>query len=159
MTIKQIADLLRAVADKLDPPNNAPEPPAPPALIPVRVLARAMARMEGADVAGSVNQRLIREHGRYNQGHLMFAKQRGAIGVFIRDRDWAAWPTEEEGWQGLMRQIRLDAGRGHTLESFVAKFAPSSENNTARYVANVAAWTGIDPQAKLSAVLDFSDVA
>lgn len=154
MTPKQIADQLRKWADEFDPPQPEERP-----LLSVRILARAISRMEGADDPRSVNQRLIREHGRYNQGHLVWANQRNATGVYVGDRTWAAWPSEEEGWQGLMRQIRLDASRGHTLESFVSKFAPRFENNTARYVANIAAWTGIDPQSQLSAVLDFSEVA
>jgi hypothetical protein len=147
---REVAAELRRIADAIDPASVV--------RLPSRVLARAMARMEGADDPRSVNQRLIREHKRWNQGHLVWAGQRNATGIHVGDRMWAAWPTEEDGWQGLMRQIRLDAGRGHTLESFVQKFAPRFENNTARYVANVATWTGIEPDALLSAALHFEDV-
>jgi hypothetical protein len=148
---RELAAELRALADKIDPP-------AMPAKISVRVLARAMARMEGADDPRSVNQRLVREHRRWNQGHLIWANQRGAVGIAVGDRAWAAWPSEEEGWQGLMRQIRLDASRGMTLEAFIGKYAPRFENNTGRYIASVSAWTGIEPGTALSAALDFAEV-
>jgi len=115
--------------------------------------------MEGADDPRSVIQRLIREHKRWNQGHLVWAGQRNATGIYVGDRTWAAWPSEEEGWQGLMRQIRLDAGRGHSLKTFVEKFAPRFENRTDLYVKSVSEWSGIPATAQLSDVLDFGDVA
>ena len=41
-------------------------------------------------------------------------------------------------------------GGTDTLERVIARWAPSTENDTAAYVAAVSRTTGIDPSAKLS---------
>jgi hypothetical protein len=55
----------------------------------------------------------------------------------------------EAGWEALRRQIELDAGRGLTLEQFINKYAPPSENPTADYLRYVVARTGLSPDAPL----------
>lgn len=115
-------------------------------------LADAIIRMEGSMLQNSVNMRMVREHGLWNVGHLVWAGQRGAQPVDINGRLWAGWPSYEESYEGLMRQIRLDASRGLTLEQFITKYAPPHENSTDNYIANVSAWTGIPPDTPLAAL-------
>jgi hypothetical protein len=67
----------------------------------------------------------------YNPGNLKFANQKGATGK--DDRGFAIFPTPEEGWEALYRQIELDKGRDLTLDKFVNKYAPPSENDTTAY--------------------------
>ena len=67
----------------------------------------------------------------YNPGNLKFANQEGATGK--DDRGFAIFSTPEEGWDALYRQIELDKGRDLTLDKFVNKYAPPSENDTTAY--------------------------
>ncbi|MEO0248088.1 MAG: hypothetical protein ABIN58_00825 [candidate division WOR-3 bacterium] len=119
----------------------------------IQDLADAIIRMEGSMLPNSVNMAIVTKYGMWNVGHLVWAGQRGAVPVVINGRQWAAWPTYEEAYQGLLRQIRLDMSRGMTLTEFLTKYAPPSENQTGVYIRNVSAWTGIDPNARLSDVV------
>ena len=63
-----------------------------------------------------------------NPGNLRFAHQTGAlqgVGGFAR------FETPEAGYRAMADQVRLDAGRGYTLEQYITKYAPPSENDTA----------------------------
>ena len=107
---------------------------------PIEELANAMVKKEGGQVPGTLPYR------NNNPGDLRFAGQRGAVpgaGGF------AAFPTWEDGFAALKRQIALDASRGLTLQQFIYKFAPPSENRSAEYLASVSAWSGISPDAVL----------
>jgi hypothetical protein len=119
----------------------------------IHTLANAIIRMEGSDDPNSVNQRMVRQFGRWNVGHLVWAGQRNAVPVYLAGRNWAGWPTREASYEGLLAQIRLDASRGLTLEQFIYKYAPSSENRSDVYLRNVSAWTGIDPKATLASAI------
>ena len=67
-----------------------------------------------------------------NPGNLIYVGQKGASGS---DKDgFCVFPTEDAGWQALYSQINLDKGRGHTLSSFMHKYAPPTENNTFKYI-------------------------
>ena len=66
-----------------------------------------------------------------NPGNLRFVNQTGSTGK--DDRGFAIFPTPEEGWDALYRQIELDKGRDLTLDKFVNKYAPPSENDTTAY--------------------------
>jgi hypothetical protein len=79
---------------------------------------------------------------------LRFANQRGAIG---KDKNgFAIFPTREAGMEAMRRQVAKDTQeRGLTLENFIKKYAPPSENPTSEYVKNVSEKTGIAPNAKV----------
>lgn len=49
-------------------------------------------------------------------------------------------------------QIAIDAKRGHTLESFIHKFAPEFENDTKLYISQVAKDIGATPTTKLTSL-------
>jgi len=66
-----------------------------------------------------------------NPGNLKFAKQEGAVGQ--DDRGFAVFKTDIDGWQALVKQIQLDAKRGLTIERFVKKYAPPTENDSRAY--------------------------
>ena len=101
-------------------------------------LAKAVARQEGNTFGN-------------NPGNLRYNGQYGAT---KGANGFAVFATPELGWMALERQIALDASRGHTLSSFLAKYAPASENDTGTYIANVSSWTGIQPTDKLQEVLE-----
>lgn len=118
----------------------------------IHSLANAIIRMEGSDQPNSVNQRMVREFGRWNVGHLVWAGQTNAVPVYIAGRNWAGWPSREASYEGLLRQIRLDASRGLTLEQFISKYAPPNENQTGTYIANMESWVGVPRTTLLSAL-------
>jgi len=108
---------------------------------PLDLLARAIAEFEGFYRAGSRAQR------NNNPGNLKYRGQRGAVGA---DRQgYAIFSSVEAGWEALRRQIELDARRGLTLEQFINKYAPPSENPTSNYLRYVVARTGLSPQSPL----------
>jgi len=119
-------------------------------------IINAIIRQEDPNNPQAVHSRMVTQFGKYDPGHLVYAGQRGASPIVLSTggRSWAGWNSWQEGVQGIRNQIRLDARRGHTLESFIHKYAPVSENPTSVYVANVEAWTGIPRGTSLSQVAD-----
>lgn len=84
-----------------------------------------------------------------NPGNLRFAHQSGAtpgIGGFAR------FESPEAGYQALINQIQLDAGRGYTLGQYITKYAPPSENDTPLYIEQACQSLGIDPNTPLARV-------
>jgi hypothetical protein len=90
-----------------------------------------------------------------NPGNLKYAKQTNAT---KGDNGFAKFKTPEEGFNALIRQVAKDAERGDTIESFIKAYAPESENDTAKYIEDLANILGVDPSTKLD-TLDLSEVA
>jgi hypothetical protein len=80
------------------------------------------------------------------------------------DGSWAIWPalahddagfprfaSMDAGWAALRRDLALKAARGMTLEQIIYAWAPPKENNTAAYLQDVVAWTGLTPAARITA--------
>lgn len=84
-----------------------------------------------------------------NPGNLRFAQQRGAS---QGEGGFARFETPEAGFQALKNQISLDASRGLTLEQFINKFAPPSENDTQLYVSQMVQATGADGDTLVSEI-------
>lgn len=84
-----------------------------------------------------------------NPGNLRFAGQSGAS---QGQGGFAKFSTPEEGVKALTNQITLDASRGHTLASFISKFAPPTENNTAQYISQAIASLGVTKDTPLSKI-------
>lgn len=68
----------------------------------------------------------------------------------IDDLGFVIYPDYAAGRAALERQLALDISRGLTLENLIAKYAPNSENDTSKYLADVAAWTGLPMGVSLS---------
>lgn len=84
-----------------------------------------------------------------NPGNLRFADQAGAsqgAGGFAR------FSSVEEGYKALVGQIQLDAQRGLSLAKFISKFAPPSENDTQKYIKQVATALGLSPTASIASI-------
>lgn len=84
-----------------------------------------------------------------NPGNLRYVGQSGAT---QGQGGFAKFSSPQAGFNALVNQIGLDASRGATLTSFIGKYAPSSENNTAQYIQQVSSWLGIDPNTPLSRI-------
>ena len=81
-----------------------------------------------------------------NPGALEYRGQRGATS----DGRFAIFQTPQDGFNALVRQIKLDGSRGHSLSSFIQKYAPKSENKTEQYIDFVSGKTGIGSYEKIA---------
>jgi hypothetical protein len=84
-----------------------------------------------------------------NPANLRFA---GQVGAIPGQGGFAKFESPEAGFKALNNQISLDASRGHTLESFINKFAPPTENNTAQYISQAIANLGVTKDTPLSKI-------
>ena len=82
-----------------------------------------------------------------NPGNLRYVGQAGAV---QGQGGFAKFSTPQAGVEALKNQIKLDASRGHTLASFISKYAPPSENNTDLYVKQISQRLGVNPQTNIS---------
>lgn len=92
-----------------------------------------------------------------NPGNLVYVGQPGAT---AGAGGFASFQSYDAGLAALKNQIALDAARGTdvngkpttTVAELISSWAPPSENNTAAYIASVAAQTGFDPDAPLASL-------
>jgi len=84
-----------------------------------------------------------------NPGNLRFVGQPGAT---QGEGGFAKFATPEAGYSALKNQIRLDQDRGLTLEKFINKYAPPSENNTAQYLSQMEKALGVPRGTPLSQI-------
>ena len=91
-----------------------------------------------------------------NPGNLRYSENLTKPGYILEgatkgDAGFAKFNTIEEGIEAMKKQLRLDLiKRGMTLEDFLNKYAPSTENKTDVYINNIAKALGIDPEDKVS---------
>ena len=93
----------------------------------------------------------------FNLGNIeggSFANENGAIGS---DTRFAIFPDEETGREAVVTLLRGPSYRTLTLAGGINRYAPPNENNTAGYVAQVVAETGLGPTDVLGD-LPLSDV-
>jgi hypothetical protein len=108
-----------------------------------QLLAQAIGRYEGYYKPKSLSQR------QYNPGNLRFA---GQVGAVRGEKGFAKFATEQAGWDALHRQIAIDAKRGHTVQTFMYKYAPPTSNNTPAYAKYVQQQLRVPLTTKLSAL-------
>ena len=64
------------------------------------------------------------------------------------DRAFVQFKSLEYGWRAafyLLTRTYYHKYRLYTIRGIISRWAPSSENNTSAYIANVSRLTGIDP--------------
>jgi hypothetical protein len=89
-----------------------------------------------------------------NPGNLMAAGQPNCTAT---SAGFCSFPTFADGWNALLNQISLDAGRGETISQFISKYAPASDgNDPTTYADNVASAVGLPPSALLSTAISQS---
>lgn len=84
-----------------------------------------------------------------NPGNLKFAGQYGAV---KGEGGFAKFSSPQEGLNALVDQIRLDVERGHTLATFIGKYAPPTENNTKLYIQQATKLLGYGPETPLKSI-------
>jgi hypothetical protein len=109
----------------------------PPAAFTSRIVAVvcAMAVQEGFFKQGSIPFK------NYNPGDLTKWGKHPLFGRFVK------FNSIIEGFEALGEDIQ--ANKGHTLRSFINKFAPPTENNSSNYLAFVSLYTGIKPDEEI----------
>lgn len=76
-----------------------------------------------------------------------FSEAHGAEDVPGR---FAVFETAEDGFAAL-RALLVGHYTGLTLAQAISRYAPSTENDTARYIADVCEWTGLTAETVLTA--------
>ena len=89
-----------------------------------------------------------------NPGNLRYVGQAGAT---EGKSGFAKFATPEAGVKALQNQIALDASRGLTVEQFINKYAPPSENDTQLYINQFTKALGTDKKVKI-AQLDLNQI-
>lgn len=92
-------------------------------------LAQLIAREEGFFRSGSLPSR------RNNPGDLRHSPHSSHEGIGLDDI--GEIDTVSDGWADLERQLELDASRGMTLGEAIYSWAPPSENDSAKYLADI----------------------
>lgn len=107
----------------------------------------AIARMEGWLIPASRCRR------NNNPGNLNYASWEISFGAKLEDGPNARFAVFPSAFMGFsaMSHLLVNHYAGLSLRQALAKWAPASENDTAAYLANVSRWTGIDPDAILTA--------
>lgn len=106
-------------------------------------LAASIQRMEGY-YPGSLAYK------NNNPGNLMFVGQAGAVRA--PDGFFASFPSYDAGYRALLSQLENYAGRGLTIQSMIAIYAPAGHgaNDPGRYADFVAGQLGVAVNTPLS---------
>lgn len=102
-------------------------------------LIEAIARQEGWL---DENSRCRRNHNPGNLEYGPFAIRNGAL---RGDGRFAVFPSDELGFAALSTLLNSPSYCDLSIELAIHKFAPSGENDTNRYIANVCEWSGVTP--------------
>lgn len=65
-------------------------------------------------------------------------------------RGFVVFPSMDAGRAALEHDLSLKVGRGMTLTSLLNMYAPSNQNDTATYIANVSSWLKIPVDVPLN---------
>lgn len=76
-----------------------------------------------------------------NPGDIEAGRFATAHGATSSDGRFAVFPTADAGFAAMRALFEAPGYRGLTVAAAIARWAPSNENDVARYVQNVCAWT------------------
>lgn len=110
------------------------------------------------------SSRIARVHN--NPGNLQYNKYRtGSVPgeAIVEDGKiigyWAQFETPEIGFENVIRQIKVDTKSGHTIKTFIYKYAPPSHNNpTPEYLIKVLRGLNSSPVTYITENTKLSDV-
>ena len=80
-----------------------------------------------------------------------FAKSKGAIGS---DGRFAIFPDMDTGYNAQKALLQSGSYKDLSLQGAIGRYAPSSENDTGRYINSLVKYTGISPDITLSQLDD-----
>lgn len=112
-------------------------------------LEQAIAKVEGFNAKGSKPNRPQRNHNPGDIEYGDFAKAHGATGT---DGRFAIFPNDNSGFAALTALLKTQGYSSLSVEQAIGKFAPPSENDTAKYVKDVTRSTGLKSTDLLSGI-------
>lgn len=124
--------------------------PLAPRSIQMATLSELIARMEGYFAAGDNWAKRNNNPGNLRPRPSQYGPWPGQVGVA---GGFAVFATPEAGWNALNIQIQSDANRGLTLEQFISKYAPPSENDTTNYLNWISSGLDASPDQLLSEIV------
>lgn len=86
-----------------------------------------------------------------NPGNIRLGEEWQGMSANQSDPSFVQFSTPEAGVRAMAKLLgnyRTLYGL-ETIEGIVGRWAPPNENDTGKYVSDVAAWTGLDPKARL----------
>lgn len=102
--------------------------------------AQGIGHIEGFYAKGAKPNRPQRNHNPGDIEYGPFAKAHGATGS---DGRFAIFPDDAAGYRALDALLKSPAYSGLTVAKAIEKFAPSKENDTAKYIRDFTARTGL----------------
>jgi len=105
--------------------------------------SQAIARQEGWYVEDTAVNRSQRNN---NPGDVEFSKFTELHGSSGSDGRFAIFPDAQTGFDCLIALLQTPEYFHGTIHDAIARYAPSSENNTEEYVENVCEWMNETPQ-------------
>jgi hypothetical protein len=88
-----------------------------------------------------------------NPGNIEFGKFAKAHGATGSDGRFAVFPSPDAGFAAMRVLFCAPAYVNLTVAEAIAKWAPSTENDTANYVRNVCLWAGVSADEHVADVL------
>lgn len=108
----------------------------------------AQGALEFIDVSGSriANALTSRGYRNNNPGNLRFIAVNPFNGQVGNDGGYGVYDSPQSGTRALGKQLYAYERRGlNTVRAIISTWAPSSENNTVAYIADVASQLDVDP--------------
>lgn len=88
-----------------------------------------------------------------NPGNIRLSDTRYVGETDSTDPDFKQFSSMAYGYRAMFRLLYTYQVRHglNTLRGMISRYAPESENNTANYIRQVSAWSGIDANTRLTA--------
>lgn len=102
--------------------------------------AQAIGQIEGFNAKGSSPNRPQRNHNPGDIEYGDFARKNGATGT---DGRFAIFPDDQTGYRALDALLKSKDYKDLTVAQAISKFAPPKENDTAKYIKDFTARTGL----------------
>lgn len=102
--------------------------------------AQAIGQIEGFNAKGSSPNRPQRNHNPGDIEYGDFARKNGATGT---DGRFAIFPDDQTGYRALDALLKSKDYKDLTVAQAISKFAPPEENDTAKYIKDFTARTGL----------------
>lgn len=99
------------------------------------------------------NSRPQRNH---NPGDLEFHSWMNQFGATAGDPRFAIFPNSAQGFAALKHMFGFSIYKGKTVTQALHTFAPSSENDTSAYIANVCSWAECQPSDIIDSLVEAS---
>lgn len=109
-------------------------------------ICQAIARKEGYGIKGD---RPTRNNNPGDLEYGPFAITHGSTGLEVvpagEHARFAIFPTADVGFHAMEARLSTGWYVGKTIRELCIKYAPPSENDTLKYIADICEWTGLAP--------------